>query len=48
MAPEVLVPAPWERFDDELTLTDEHARDQIRRMMEELVRIVDRERLFAD
>jgi chromate reductase len=47
MAPEVLVPAPWERFDDDLNLTDERARDQIRRMMEELVRIVDRERLLA-
>jgi chromate reductase len=47
MAPEVLVPAPWERFDDELTLTDQRARDQIRRMMEELVRLVDRERLLA-
>ena len=47
MAPEVLVPAPWERFDDELTLTDERAREPLRRIMEELERIVDRERLLA-
>jgi chromate reductase len=46
-APEVLVPRPWERFDDDLRLTDGLARDQIRRLLTALEHLVDRERLLG-
>jgi hypothetical protein len=31
--PEVLISEPWDKFDDELQLTDDRTRDQIRRLV---------------
>lgn len=42
--PEVLVPDAWTRFDDDLRLTDERTRDQVRRLVAALRALTLRER----
>ena len=47
-SPEVLIAFADEKFDDNLNLTDDRSRDQIRRLLLSLEEIVHRDRLAAE